>query len=194
MRVYQACVLSTLLCGSESWTTYMCQERRLNTFHMRCLKRIRGSPGRTVHIGPCQDPQHVFTAEPETPALVGPCTAHGGRPLAERHPLWTTHLWREASGTPARFKDAGNRDIKACDNSPKGWEAVAEDRNAWRQATRRGIERAYEKKHKHATEKRMRRQKKQHYHHCHPVSSALAAARIATQESAFTARVDSAKI
>ena len=50
------------------------------------------------HIGPCQDPQHVFTAEPETPALVGPCTAHGGRPLAERHPLWTTHQWREASG------------------------------------------------------------------------------------------------
>ena len=42
MRIYQACVLSTLLYGSESWTTYMCQERRLNTFHMRCLKRILG--------------------------------------------------------------------------------------------------------------------------------------------------------
>ena len=42
IRIYQACVLSTLLYGSESWTTYMCQERRLNTFHMRCLKRILG--------------------------------------------------------------------------------------------------------------------------------------------------------
>ena len=31
--VYQACVLSTFLYGSESWTTYSRQERRLNTFH-----------------------------------------------------------------------------------------------------------------------------------------------------------------
>ena len=38
--VYQACVLSTLLYGSESWTLYSRQERRLNTFHMRCLRRI----------------------------------------------------------------------------------------------------------------------------------------------------------
>ena len=36
--------------------------------------------------------------------------------------------------------------------------------------------------------------KKQHYHQCHPVSSALAAARTATQESAFTATVNAAKI
>ena len=35
-QVYQACVLSTLLYGSESWTLYTRQERRLNTFHLRC--------------------------------------------------------------------------------------------------------------------------------------------------------------
>lgn len=29
LRVYQACVLSTLLCGSESWTTYAKQEKKL---------------------------------------------------------------------------------------------------------------------------------------------------------------------
>ena len=39
-QVYRACVLSTLLYGSETWTTYSYQERRLNTFHMRCLKLI----------------------------------------------------------------------------------------------------------------------------------------------------------
>ena len=39
-QVYQACVLSTLLYGSESWTLYTWQERRLNTFHLRCLRRI----------------------------------------------------------------------------------------------------------------------------------------------------------
>ena len=32
MKVYQACVLSTLLYGSETWTLYSRQERRLNAF------------------------------------------------------------------------------------------------------------------------------------------------------------------
>ena len=40
MMVYQACVLSTLLYGAESWTTYAVQEQRLNVFHLRCLRRI----------------------------------------------------------------------------------------------------------------------------------------------------------
>ena len=36
MCIYQACVLSTLLYGSESWTTYAIQKRRLNGFHIPC--------------------------------------------------------------------------------------------------------------------------------------------------------------
>ena len=166
MRVYQACLLSTLLYGSESWTTYMCQERRLNTFHMRCLKRflyitwqdripysdildrarIRSmysllSQRRLRRLG------HVRRMEDRRlpkDILYGQLTS-GARPV----------------GRPAlRFKDACNRDMKACDISPKGWEAVAEDRTAWRKATRRGIERANRKKHQHASEKRMRRKQK----------------------------------
>jgi hypothetical protein len=42
MRVYQACVLSMLLYGSESWTLYSHQERRLNAFHMRNRRRLLG--------------------------------------------------------------------------------------------------------------------------------------------------------
>ena len=42
MRIYQACVLSTLLYGSESWTLYSRQEHRLNAFHLRCLRRLLG--------------------------------------------------------------------------------------------------------------------------------------------------------
>ena len=37
MAVYNACVLSTLLYGSETWTPYAQQEKRLNTFHLRSL-------------------------------------------------------------------------------------------------------------------------------------------------------------
>ena len=38
--VYQAGVLSTQLCCSECWTLYSRQERRLNTIHLRCLRKI----------------------------------------------------------------------------------------------------------------------------------------------------------
>ena len=40
MRVYQACMLSTLLYDSESWTLCARQERRLNTFHLHSIRRI----------------------------------------------------------------------------------------------------------------------------------------------------------
>ena len=42
MKLNQACVLSTLLYNSKTWTVYSCQERRLNTFHLRYLRRILG--------------------------------------------------------------------------------------------------------------------------------------------------------
>ena len=42
VNVYKACVISTLLYGSESWTMHARQEKRLNAFHMRCLRRILG--------------------------------------------------------------------------------------------------------------------------------------------------------
>ena len=42
MKVYQACVLCTLLYSGETWTLYSRQVRRLNTFNLRCLRRILG--------------------------------------------------------------------------------------------------------------------------------------------------------
>ena len=37
IAAHLACTVSTLLYGSESWTTYAGQKKRLHTFHMRCL-------------------------------------------------------------------------------------------------------------------------------------------------------------
>ena len=42
MAVYNACILSTLLYGSKTWTMYAHQEKRLNTFHHRSLRCILG--------------------------------------------------------------------------------------------------------------------------------------------------------
>ena len=189
MRIYQAYVLSTLLYCSESWTTYMCQERRLNTFHMRCLKRILGIIWQDrIPYSDILDRDRIrsmylllsqrrlrWLEDGRLPKdiLYGQLTS-GARPV----------------GRPAlRFKDACNRDMKACDINPKGWEAVAEDRTAWRQATRRGIERADENKNQHAAEKRMRRKQKAALP---PLSSWFV--RFGYSGRCFTATVDAAKI
>ena len=41
VAVYKACILSTLLYGSEAWATYATQEKRLNSLHLRHLRIIR---------------------------------------------------------------------------------------------------------------------------------------------------------
>ena len=40
IQVYRACALSTLLYGSKSWILQVRQEKKLNAFHMRCLRCI----------------------------------------------------------------------------------------------------------------------------------------------------------
>ena len=42
MHIFQACVLSTLFYGRGTWITYMRQEHRLNSYHLRCLRCILG--------------------------------------------------------------------------------------------------------------------------------------------------------
>ena len=42
VTVYNACVVSTLLYGSECWKTYAAQEHRLNVFHMRSFRKLLG--------------------------------------------------------------------------------------------------------------------------------------------------------
>ncbi|KAL8591855.1 hypothetical protein ACOMHN_044351 [Nucella lapillus] len=40
IQIYRACVISTLLYGSKSWTLHARKERKLNAFHMHSLRRI----------------------------------------------------------------------------------------------------------------------------------------------------------
>ena len=40
LRVYQACVIGTLLYNREAWTTYTRKDKKLNSFHIRCIIRI----------------------------------------------------------------------------------------------------------------------------------------------------------
>ena len=42
LKFYQACITGILLYGSETLTTYARQEAKLNSFHLRYLRRILG--------------------------------------------------------------------------------------------------------------------------------------------------------
>ena len=140
-QVYQACVLSTLLYGSESWTLYTRQECRLNMFHLRCLRRIRGISW--------QD--HI----PNTEVLGRAGSLSMYALLTKRCLCWLGHVTRmhdgsvpkdilygelatgsRPTGRPTlRYKDVLKRDLKGGGIVPAGFEALAADRSGWRYTT-----------------------------------------------------------
>merc|ERR1712237_70973 len=118
LSVYKACVLSTLLYGSESWATYARQESRLESFHLRCLRRILGISGEDRVTN-----KSVLEQE-------GPLGLH--LLLSQRRLRWIGHVRRMKDGripkdvlygelavghrhtgrSMLRFKDVCKRDLK----------------------------------------------------------------------------------
>ena len=148
MKVYQACVLSTLLYRSEAWTLYFCQQHKLNTFHLRCLRRLLGITW--------QD--RITNKE---------VLSRAGMPsmfaiLLQRRLRWLGHVCRMDDGRipkdmlysqlaigtrpigrpTLRYKDVCKRDLRECGVDPSSLEAAASDRAGWRSTVKSGIRRA----------------------------------------------------
>ncbi|KAI8482321.1 hypothetical protein Bbelb_399120 [Branchiostoma belcheri] len=142
--VYKACILSTLLYGSEAWTLYSHQERRLNAFHMRCLRRILGISWQD------RVPNKDVLAQAGMTSMYAL--------LSQRRLRWLGHVSRmddgripkdvlygelatgaRPAGRPVlRYKDVLKRDMKAGGIDQTSWETVAADRSRWRQAVKTG--------------------------------------------------------
>ena len=160
MAVYNACVISTLLYGSEAWTTYARQEKRLNTFHMRILRRILGISW--------QD------KVPNTEVL-----SRAGLPsmytlLRQRRLRWLGHVHRmpdgripedllygelasgkRSTGRPQlRYHDVVKRDMKTVDIGTESWESLAANRSKRRGALTTHLKSGEEKLSQAATERR----------------------------------------
>ena len=165
-QVYQACVLSTLLYGSESWTLYTRQECRLNMFHLRCLRRIRGISW--------QD--HI----PNTEVLARAGSLSIYALLTKRRLRWLGHVTHmhdgrlpkdilyvelatgsRPTGRPTlRYKDVLKRDLKAGGIAQAVFEALAADRSGWRYTTESAIKTAEPKREEQCEEKRARRRQR----------------------------------
>ena len=163
MAVYNACVISTLLYGSETWTTYAGKERRLNSFHLRSIRRILG----------------ISWQDKVTNADV---LSRAGLPtmytlLRQRRLRWLGHvrrmedgripkdilygelaLGRRTTGRPhLRYKDVCARDVKAVGIDTKSWEGLAAYRTGWRSALKQHLKTGEDKLMTAAVDKRARR-------------------------------------
>ncbi|GFR86704.1 hypothetical protein ElyMa_006059900 [Elysia marginata] len=120
MRMYQACIVSTLLYGSESWTLYSHQEQRLNALHMLSLRPLQSITW-----------QNRVT---NTGVLAQPGMSSPFAILSQKRLRWLRHMCRmedrripkdfrycklasasRPTGRPTlRFKDVCKRDLKTC--------------------------------------------------------------------------------
>ena len=141
----------------------MRQEHRLNTFHMRCLRRILGIKW--------QD--RVSNSDILTRAGILSIYSF----LSQRRLRWLGHVRRmgdgripkdvlygqltsgnQRVGRPAlRYKGVCKHDMKTCNTDTADWETVADDRLCCRQKVKQGIRQADINRGLKASEKRERR-------------------------------------
>ena len=146
IKVYKAVVLPTLLYGCESWTVYAKHARKLNSFHMRCLRKI-------LRI---KQEDRVPDTEVQERAAAESVFA-----ILKRSQLrWAGHVCRmddtriprkllygELSvgsrnrGRPKlRYKDTLKATMKECNIDPDTWEELAQNRTNWRSQVWTGVQ------------------------------------------------------
>ena len=163
MAVYKACIISTLLYGSETWTTYAKQVRKLNSFHMRSLRHILG----IMWSDRVPNAQVLKRAGLSTMYTL----------LRQRMLSWLGHMRRMEDGCipkdilydelasgkrsvgrpQLRYKDVCKRDLKALDINIQCWEDMAADHNSWRSTLQRQLKAGEEQIQTLVEEKRARR-------------------------------------
>ena len=163
MKVYQACVISILLYGSESWATKAHQENQLESFHMRCLRRIFGIKW------------HDRVTNTEVLEEADTLSIH--LQLCKRRLRWLGHVRRMQDGRipkdllfgelqegkrrvgcpQLRFKDVVKRDLKYTGIDHTTWEKEAEDRDNWKSLVNEKISDGEEERRETLKLKRQRR-------------------------------------
>ena len=144
LKVYRAIVLTTLLYASETWTIYQRHAKKLNRFHLTCLRKLLRVKW--------QD------KVPDTEILeqTGMCSI--STMLHKTQLRWAGHITRmtderlpkrilygelvngarSRGGQKKRFKDTLKVSLKDFGIDTDSWETVAKNRSAWRGAVKQG--------------------------------------------------------
>ncbi|BHF70894.1 hypothetical protein SprV_0401394700 [Sparganum proliferum] len=144
LKMYKAVILPTLLYGAETWTVYSKQARRLNHFHLSCLRRI-------LRLN-WQD------RIPDTEVLERTGIVSIYTMLRQMQLRWSGHLVRmdderlpkrlfygdvatgsrRQGGQIRRYKDTLKSSLKRLQINPTKWEEIAHDRPTWRRTVKTG--------------------------------------------------------
>nr|VZI46091.1 unnamed protein product [Spirometra erinaceieuropaei] len=143
-KMYKAVILPTLLYGAETWTVYTRQARRLNHFHLSCLRRI-------LRLN-WQD------RIPDTEVLERTGILSIYFMLRQMQLRWSGHLVRmdderlpkrlsygdvatgsrRQRGQIRRYKDTLKSSLKRLHINPTNWGELARDRPTWRRTVKTG--------------------------------------------------------
>ena len=144
VRVYEACVLSILLYGSETWATYRHHESKLSAFHTRSLRFILGKTWKDKMTN--EDVFKITGSGPLSSRLKHfrlRWAGHLNRMPKHRIPRLLLHgVLSEGSrrtGRPhLRFKDVLKRDLRDFGIEPEQWTNLSRDRLNWRHSLHNG--------------------------------------------------------
>nr|VZH90232.1 unnamed protein product [Spirometra erinaceieuropaei] len=144
LKMYKAVILPTVVYGAETWTVYAKQARRLNHFHLSCLRRILRLKW--------QD------RIPDTDVLERTGILSIYAILRQIQLRWSGHLVRmdderlpkrlfygdvatgsrRQGGQIRRYKDTLKSSLKRLQINPTNWEELALDRPTWRRTVKTG--------------------------------------------------------
>ena len=163
IKVYTAAILPILLYACETWTVYSRHEKRLNHFHMTCLRKIlkikwQDRVPDTEVLQQTNMPS-IFTLLRKAQLR---WAGHVVRMSEERLPkkIFFGELAggkRSQGGQKKRYKDTLKATMKNFAIDHENWESLAVDRAAWRASTYDGAIAYESKRHNAAIDKRQRR-------------------------------------
>ncbi|BHF62156.1 hypothetical protein SprV_0100513700 [Sparganum proliferum] len=128
LKMYKAVILPTLLYGAETWIVYTKQARRLNHFHLSCLRRI-------LRLN-WQD------RIPDTDVLERTGILSIYTMLTQMQLRWSGHLGDVATGSRRqggqirRYRNTLKSSLKRLQINPTNWEELALDRPTWRRTVK----------------------------------------------------------
>lgn len=149
LKVYRAVVLPSLLYANETWTVYSRHSKQLNSFHLRCLRRLLNIKWQDkVPDTEVLQQANMISIHALLKRSQLRWAGHVRRMPDERLPkkLFYGELSsgkRSLGGQSKRYRHTLKASLKCCDISPDTWEDVALDRSTWRSLIKSGTA-AYE--------------------------------------------------
>ena len=163
IKVYSATILPILLYACETWTVYSRHEKKLNHFHMTCLRKILKIKWQD------RVPDTAVLAQSNMPSIHTLLrkaqlrwAGHVVRMPEERLPkkIFFGELAagrRSQGGQKKRYKDTLKAAMKNFEIDHENWESLAVDRTTWRTLTYNGAVDYENKRQNDAIDKRLRR-------------------------------------